>query len=823
MHPAPLILVVGMHRSGTSLLGSILQALGVALPGPLIPGDTHNPEGYFERSDITALQEELLIDLDRWWPSEDGLQPLPQGWLHTPRAQRAAACLKRLLTTDLAEQQGPWAIKDPRTSLLLPLWQQVAAELDLPLKLLLAFRDPAEVVVSLVGRDGGPASMTATRAQGLWLRHHHQLLADSQALPLQLVSYGRWFTHAATQIEALAAFCHPTGSSSGLQQRALHCIQPNHRRSQATAAQVRLSHSVRQWHRQLERAAAQRNSDSLRRWAARGRPAQPPGAERHPWSRALAALGNQDPAALAVWQRHGIPLISLEHLTTLQQAGLPGADPSAGDGPPLPQALALELVGSELEQWSTHLWIDRLPLSNSTQLLPPADGAPAAALHLQPLERTAADPALLQRLVALPRVFDPDPRQVRLLRLLGANAEPLQSRSTAGPWLNQPGDAEAAAAELGLPSPQALAQLGATWLCLGGGSQPGWGTPPAELLPWPAFPPAPALSANQARLLAGWIQGCRHVGLQLVRLNPSEAELGLWRELKVPCFSEPIEPAELLDELRWRQAGRPEPPPIHTPEPTTNLLWQHDSPVPSQAAICISSFNYGDRLPAALESCRHQSLAALELVIVDDASSDNSPALCQAWLERHGRRFCRVRLLHHSQNSGLAAARNSAFKAATAPWCWVLDADNTLEPQAVQHCLEVAELSPASTAVVHPLIRIVNEAGEHQGLVGNGHPWQRTQLLAGNVVDAMALVRRSAWQAVGGYSHIPGGWEDFDFWCKLVEANLHGVLCPQVLATYHRHGDSMLQSHSNRQQRRLSRLLQQRHPWLQLSFAQPER
>ena len=65
MNSPPLILVVGMHRSGTSLLGSILEALGVAMPGPLIPGDHHNPGGYFERSDITSLQEELLIDLQR--------------------------------------------------------------------------------------------------------------------------------------------------------------------------------------------------------------------------------------------------------------------------------------------------------------------------------------------------------------------------------------------------------------------------------------------------------------------------------------------------------------------------------------------------------------------------------------------------------------------------------------------------------------------------------------------------------------------------------------------------------------------------------------
>ena len=62
---APLTLIVGMHRSGTSLLGSLLPACGIAMPGPLLAGDTHNPEGYFERADVTALQEQLLIDLDR--------------------------------------------------------------------------------------------------------------------------------------------------------------------------------------------------------------------------------------------------------------------------------------------------------------------------------------------------------------------------------------------------------------------------------------------------------------------------------------------------------------------------------------------------------------------------------------------------------------------------------------------------------------------------------------------------------------------------------------------------------------------------------------
>jgi hypothetical protein len=97
--------------------------------------------------------------------------------------------------------------------------------------------------------------------------------------------------------------------------------------------------------------------------------------------------------------------------------------------------------------------------------------------------------------------------------------------------------------------------------------------------------------------------------------------------------------------------------------------------------------------------------------------------------------------------------------------------------------------------------------------------WQHQAFRHGNVIDAMALVRCRAWQAVGGYSHIDGGWEDFDFWCKLIDANFHGVLCPRVLARYHTHGDSMTATSTASNWRPLSRCLQQRHPWLALPYA----
>ena len=151
----------------------------------------------------------------------------------------------------------------------------------------------------------------------------------------------------------------------------------------------------------------------------------------------------------------------------------------------------------------------------------------------------------------------------------------------------------------------------------------------------------------------------------------------------------------------------------------------------------------------------------------------------------------------------------------------MLDADNLLFPVAVATWMDLAEQADAAVAVVHPLLAVEVEAGrpdEQRSLLGYGS-WQKAKFRAGNFVDAMALIRRLAWQQVGGYTHIEGGWEDFDFWCKLVEAGFHGVQCSQILAAYRSHASSMTAHSTRRLQRPLSVTLQNRHPWLALPLA----
>jgi GT2 family glycosyltransferase len=876
---APLILVVGMHRSGTSLLGSLLPELGVPMPGPLIEGDPHNPEGYYERADITDLQENLLIELGHWWPSQQGVLDLPPDWLDRPPTQAVAERLRELLAAEIQRQPGPWAIKDPRTSLLLPLWRQLAAEVGFPLQLVLCVRDPAEVAASLLRRDRDAAGMTAWRAQQLWWRHTTQVLLDGRGLPLHLVPYDRWFgagDEAAGQLRRLARFCLQREPAPEQERRALARIRPEHRRSLGDPRRLLPIHPrIRSLEQQLQALAAgtltraaleealsrspQPLTLPLSHWRHRTppAPAAPLDPYDHPWAAAaLARHGGHHARArhqLSHWRHQGT--LSAADLAQIALAE-PAAFPLRAEPPALPAlnrpSTEILCLGEPASGWPLHAWLQHLPLPldpHRCTLLPGA-GAPASegtgeppltlALHGQTIARSA-EQRQLERLAALAAVFDRDPVRVDQLRRLGIRAH-LLTTGQPNAWLRQPRDLEAIAARLGLPDPTALGPSespdGDPGIVALGSGGPDWERQLAAPC-WclPGFDELDLETAGDQRLLAAWLDRCQAAGLQLLRFSPGERELlgdgyGALRPpetdrpgwMPAQFFQPPLAVEAVAEELAWRLAGCPAPPPCSTPSPAADVLWQRQVGA-VRAAVAISLHNYADRIEAALESVRTQTLPELELVLVDDASSDASAEVALRWLERHGDRFPNARLLRHRLNGGLAAARNTAFAALEAPWCFVLDADNELLPEAVERCLAVAERAPATAALVHPLVEVIGPE------VGSAHDdpspllspwsWQRPRFAYTNYVDAMALVRVQAWRQVGGYAHIPGGWEDYDFWCQLIDAGFHGVLCPQRLARYHRHGASMLATATHRHVRRISRLLQARHPWLRLTMAEP--
>jgi glycosyltransferase involved in cell wall biosynthesis len=212
----------------------------------------------------------------------------------------------------------------------------------------------------------------------------------------------------------------------------------------------------------------------------------------------------------------------------------------------------------------------------------------------------------------------------------------------------------------------------------------------------------------------------------------------------------------------------------------------------SRVTVAVTLFNYADVIGAALDSVAAQQLHDLDLVVVDDCSVDGGEAVVREWMERHAGRFGRCVLVRHPANAGLAAARNQAFAMAATPYVFVLDADNQIYPRCLHRCLDLAERGGADA--VYTLIELFGDA---QGVIGTDL-WNPESLAQQNYIDAMALIRRTAWQTVGGYRRMPAqGWEDYDLWLKFAEAGLLVHRLPEILCRYHKHQRSMLVSETN--------------------------
>jgi GT2 family glycosyltransferase/glycosyltransferase involved in cell wall biosynthesis/SAM-dependent methyltransferase len=272
-------------------------------------------------------------------------------------------------------------------------------------------------------------------------------------------------------------------------------------------------------------------------------------------------------------------------------------------------------------------------------------------------------------------------------------------------------------------------------------------------------------------------------------------------------------PAVAADLSRAAVSVDPPLPPL--PLPPYEVVYESWRSAQSRVTVVVPVFNYADLVEQALDSVREQTVGHLDLVVVDDHSTDDSVAHVRRWLARHGDRFDRVALLRNRVNSGLAQTRNAGVDFGDTELFLPLDPDNLLLPHLVESAL--AALDDSGAAVAFPTIELF---GESAGVIP-GADWDPTLLRGANYIDAMALVRRACWLAVGGYSRLDvDGWEDYDLWCKFVERGFFGVRVPEIGARYRVHGSSMLTTTTDLPENK-ARLLEQiteRHGWLDIAL-----
>ena len=208
MNRSEVVLCVGMHRSGTSLTASLLESLGIFLPGELITADVANQSGYFENRSIVDAQEKLLQSLGYWWPTEKSSHGMPESVVTQKIYKDYVDWLTTHLEKLLSGSHEQIGIKDPRTSLLMPAWRQAAVRLGIALRVVVCVREPRDVCWSLVWRDGPSVGMTWSRAQRLWIQHYKHLIHNLENEPAIIVSYEQWLDNDASraQLQGVAKF-----------------------------------------------------------------------------------------------------------------------------------------------------------------------------------------------------------------------------------------------------------------------------------------------------------------------------------------------------------------------------------------------------------------------------------------------------------------------------------------------------------------------------------------------------------------------------------------------------------------------------------------
>lgn len=237
------VLVIGMHRSGTSLTMQALEALGAEHGGDLLAADEFNARGYFEPAEIVQIHDGIFADLGRSWGRPEHLLPIPAEWWDGPQAKSAEKRIAKVLKQRLARigADSVLALKDPRMSLLLPLWLRVARRLEIDLRLILCLRHPVAVARSLAARD----RIAAPMAEALWLAYTTAALADSGGLPLHLSRHDDWLTRPADCLAAIARFIGAPPPPADVLPFA---PELTHHRTQETPADPLVARCWEEWH-----------------------------------------------------------------------------------------------------------------------------------------------------------------------------------------------------------------------------------------------------------------------------------------------------------------------------------------------------------------------------------------------------------------------------------------------------------------------------------------------------------------------------------------------------------------------------------------------
>jgi len=202
-------------------------------------------------------------------------------------------------------------------------------------------------------------------------------------------------------------------------------------------------------------------------------------------------------------------------------------------------------------------------------------------------------------------------------------------------------------------------------------------------------------------------------------------------------------------------------------------------------SIILPTYNGQQFLAQSIESCLNQTHKNIELIIVDDASTDETPEI----IKRYSELDSRIKIITNAKNKKLPRSLNVGHQASTGEFItWTSD-DNLYLPQAIERMMSFL-VENEEVGMVYCDFDCINENGETTKKVIVG---PKETMVSYNCIGACFLYRRSVYSKIGNYSSKYLYAEDFDYWLR-VAANFSITPLHETLYLYRLHKNSLTSS-----------------------------
>lgn len=201
-----------------------------------------------------------------------------------------------------------------------------------------------------------------------------------------------------------------------------------------------------------------------------------------------------------------------------------------------------------------------------------------------------------------------------------------------------------------------------------------------------------------------------------------------------------------------------------------------------KVSIIIPCYNQGKYVAEAINSALRQTFKDIEIVCVNDGSTDNSVEIIKSFENK----YKNLIFLNNEENRGVIYSRNFAIKNCNGTYILPLDADDIIEPTYVEKAVKILDNNP-NIGIVYCKAKIFGNYNKYWNL----KPFNKSDILYENCIFCSALFRKSDFLKIGGYNNnMKYGCEDYDLWLSFIEQGLEVFQINEILFSYRQYDET---------------------------------